>query len=200
MPLVGRCNSPSASVLGFVTAARLKTSGAPVTSDTPSTYEEMYMKISKLLGFTMAAALCIGGLTTFTCKAAEDSPSGRPARGRIFERLKEKLGLTEDQVAQIKAELAPEKETIKNLILRLHDARVGVREAIHAPSANETSVRAAAAKVGVAEADLAVERLKLYGRLNPILTDEQRQTVKQFEARIDEWMENAVNRIGEHPL
>ena len=42
----------------------------------------------------------------------------------MFERIRERLGLTDDQVAQIKAQLQPERETLTDLILRLHDAKV----------------------------------------------------------------------------
>jgi Spy/CpxP family protein refolding chaperone len=153
------------------------------------------MKMNKLLGIAMAAAVSAGGLRITSAGATDTSE--RPARARILERVKEKLDLTDDQVAQIKAELGQEKETIKNLILKMHEARAGVREAIRASNATEASVRAAAAKIGAVQADLAVERFKLYGRINPILTDEQRQKVKEMESRIDEWVESAVNRIGE---
>lgn len=153
------------------------------------------MKMNKLLGIAMAAAVSAGGLGIESARAADNSE--RPARARILERVKEKLDLTDDQVAQIKANLGQEKETIKNLILKMHEARVGVREAIRASNATEASVRAAAAKIGAVQADLAVERFKLFGRINPILTDEQRQKVKEMESRIDEWVESAVNRIGE---
>ena len=153
------------------------------------------MKMNKMLGIAMAATVCFGGLGGYNAKAADASE--RPARARILERVKEKLDLTDEQVAQIKAQLGQEKETLKNLVLKMHEARVGVREAIRASNATEAGVRAAAAKVGAVQADLAVERFKLYGRINPILTNEQREKLKTMESRIDEWVENAVSRIGE---
>lgn len=142
----------------------------------------------------MAAALCAGGWQT---RAAERPLSDHPAPGRRLERVKEKLNLTDDQVARIKEELDAERGTLKELILRLHDARVGVRAAIRAAGATEASLRTAAARVGAVQAELAVERFRLYGRIDPILTDEQREKVKEFEARIDEWVETAVMRLGE---
>jgi len=145
----------------------------------------------------MAAALCAGGLAAMKTQAAERSLPQPPGHGHLLERVKEKLDLTDDQVARIKTEIGAEKETLKNLILRLHEARLGVREAIRASNASEATVRTAAAKVGTAQADLAVERFKLHCRINPILTDEQREKLKEFEARIDQWVETAVNRLGE---
>jgi Spy/CpxP family protein refolding chaperone len=105
---------------------------------------------------------------------------------------------SDEQVAKLKAELTGEKDTLRSLIFALHTARIALREAIQAPDANETSVRAASAKVAVAEADLAVERLKLYSKIGPILTEEQREKVKVFQAKIDDFLDTAINRIGEH--
>ena len=68
---------------------------------------------------------------------------------------------------------------------QLHDARQNLRAAIQASDANETTVRAASAKVASAEADLAVERMKLYGKIAPILTDEQRRQITDFEQRAE---------------
>jgi Spy/CpxP family protein refolding chaperone len=153
------------------------------------------MKMRELLGFAMAAAVTVGGLGVQNSRAADGLE--HPARARILEQVKEKLDLSDEQVAQIKAELGQEKETIKNLLLKMHDAKLGLREAIRASNATEASIRAAAAKIGAVQADLTVERFKLYGRINPILTDEQRQKVKEMESRMDDWVESAVNRIGE---
>jgi len=156
------------------------------------------MKTSNCLTATLAAALFAGAVITFTSHAAKPPAGHRAFHGHLLERAKEKLGLSDEQLAKIKAELGSEKDTLHALISALHTARVGLREAIQAPDANETSVRAASAKVSVAEADLAVERLKLYGKISPILTEEQREEVKVFQGKIDDFFDTAINRIGEH--
>ncbi len=156
------------------------------------------MKTSKKwLVVTAAIALCTGGLAVFKTHAAERPLAGRAMRGQFLERAKEKLGLSDDQVSQIKAQLLAEKDNLKGLITKLHDARVGLREAIQASDATETTVRAASAKVASVEADLAVERLKLFGKISPILTEEQRDKVKEFQSRIDDFLDGAISRIGE---
>ena len=145
----------------------------------------------------MAAAIAAGGVCVFKAHALERPAAQGRFRGQLLERAKEKLGLTDEQVTKIKAELKGEKETLHDLISKLHEARVGLRNAIQAGDATETSVRAACAKVAEVEANLAVERLKLYGRISPILTPEQREQVKQFQSRIDDFLDNAINRIGD---
>jgi Spy/CpxP family protein refolding chaperone len=151
---------------------------------------------TKLFILTLAAALLAGGLITTKTWAA-GSADAVPLRGKILQRIAEKLNLTADQKAQIKTILAGEKDTLKPLLAALHDARKNLRAAIRADGANETSVRAASATVAGAEADLAVERLKLYGKIAPILTAEQRQQISEFEQRADEFVDNAIDRIGD---
>ena len=155
------------------------------------------MKISKLLVVTLAAGLGVGGIFVVKAHAVERVAAQRVARGHLLERAREKLGLTDDQVAKIKTELKGEKETLKGLVSRLHDARVGLRETIQASDANESSVRSASAKVAAVEADIAVERLKIYGKISPILTPEQREKVHEFQGRLDDFLDNAINHIGD---
>jgi Spy/CpxP family protein refolding chaperone len=155
------------------------------------------MKISKLLVVTLAAGLGVGGLFVVKAHAVERVLGNRAGHGRLMERAKEKLGLTDEQVTKIKTELKGEKETLKGLISKLHDARVGLREAIQASDANESSVRSASAKVAGVEADLAVERLKIHGKISPILTPEQLEKVREFQARLDDFLYNAINHLGD---
>ena len=145
----------------------------------------------------MAVGLAAGGLCVFKVQAQERVAGPGRFRGQLLERAKEKLGLTDKQVMKIKTELKGEKETLHDLISKLHQGRVDLRNAIRAPDASETTVRAASAKVAEVEANLAVERLKLYSRISPILTPEQREQVRQFQSRIDDFLDNAINRVSE---
>ena len=156
------------------------------------------MKTTKWLSITLAAAVNLGGWTTIPSLAADTSaPAPASARGQLRARIAEKLNLTDDQKAQIKTVLSGEKGTLVTLLGQLHGARKALRAAIHASDANETSVRAAAAKVAAVEGDLAVERMKIYGKIAPILTDEQRRQIAEFEQRADNLVDGAIARIGE---
>jgi len=145
----------------------------------------------------MAAALTVGGLTVLTSHAANAGGAERPMRAKLLQRGKEKLGITDEQARQIKAVVKADKENIKGLVATLHDARSTMREAIRASDANETSVRAASAKVAAIEADVAVERMKLFAKISPILTEEQRKQLAGIQARVDEFVDNAINNMGE---
>jgi periplasmic protein CpxP/Spy len=139
------------------------------------------MKNIKLLTIATAAAIIAGGLTSAPAQDTNSVAGTGPRHGHVLRRIAEKLNLTDSQKSQIKAVWAGEKDTLKSLSGRLRDARKNLRAAIHANDANEADVRAASAKVAGVEADLAVERMKLYGKIAPILTDEQRRKIAGFE-------------------
>ena len=155
------------------------------------------MKI-KIISLAAAAAILAGGLTTTSSWAAGDStPATMPLRGQMLKRIAEKLELTADQKAQIKTILGGEKDTLKILLGQLHEARKNLRAAIQAGDANESSVRAVSIKVASAEADLAVERMKLFGKISPVLTGEQRQKISEFTQRADDFADNLIVHLGE---
>lgn len=149
---------------------------------------------TKFLTLIAASLLVAGGFTSHL--SAADSSSGALPHGRIFQRIAERLNLTTDQRAQIKTILAADKDTLRSLLDQLHAARINLRAAIRAADASESSVRTASAKVAGVEADLAVERMKLYGKIAPVLTDEQRQKISELEQTTDEFVDNAMAQVG----
>jgi Spy/CpxP family protein refolding chaperone len=76
----------------------------------------------------------------------------------------------------------------------MHDARVALRTEIQKPDASEASVREAATKLAAVEADLAVERMKLHGKISPILTAEQREKLSEFQAGVDQFVDRLIDR------
>jgi Spy/CpxP family protein refolding chaperone len=152
------------------------------------------MKTLKYVVLAVAIVLTAGGLFVFTSRAAQ-STANDSLGGRWRERMKQKLNLTDGQLSQIKSQLKAEKDNITSILNRLHDARTELRAAIQKPDATEATVREAAAKVSVVESDLAVERLKLYGKISPILTADQKAELEQIEAGIDQIVDRVINRI-----
>ena len=152
------------------------------------------MKTNKWIALTVATALNVVGWMTTPSLAAD---AIAPAHGRFLQRIAGRLKLTGDQKAQIKTILSGEKDTLKPLVQQLHAARVNLRAAIQASDANETTVRAAAARVAAVEADLAVERMKIFARIAPILTDKQRQQLGKFAQRAGDVADRAEARAGD---
>jgi Spy/CpxP family protein refolding chaperone len=153
------------------------------------------MKPIKWMAITMAAAVAVGGMTMVKARASE-TRLARAGQGRFLARATEKLGLSDEQVGKIKAELRGDKEKLKGLLGALHDARVNLRETIQNPGSSEADIRAASAKVAAVEADFAVERAALYGKISPILTADQLAKVNEFQQRVDDFLDGAIMNFG----
>jgi Spy/CpxP family protein refolding chaperone len=153
------------------------------------------MRTQKYIVGITTLAICISGLIIFKAQAQNNNPAAGVGDGRLAERAKEKLGLTDGQLDQIKDVLKPEKVSIISLLTRLRDARAGLLDAIRSTDANETSVRAASAEVATVEADVAIERMKIFKQISPILTDEQRTKLAALQSNLDGLMDQAIKSI-----
>jgi Spy/CpxP family protein refolding chaperone len=155
------------------------------------------MRNRELFAIGVAALIIAAAPNPAVAQSTDGPASRRPVWAQMFERVREKLGLTDDQVAQIKAHLQPEREALKELIVRLHEAKGVLRRSIHTSDAGEGAIRAAAAKVAEVEADLAVERHKVYGKINPILTAEQREKIVEFQDKLDDFLDTTIDRLSQ---
>jgi len=149
----------------------------------------------KLFVPLLVAAIIAGGLLIAHAENS-DHAMGLGGHGPLLQRIAKKLDLTGDQKTQIKAVFVADKDPILSLLTRLHDAHKELRTAIQADHATEDSVRAAAAKVAAVEADLAVERLKLHGKIEPLLTADQKLKVTMMEDNLDTFLDGIIARIG----
>ena len=149
---------------------------------------------------TLATALLASGIA-FDTQAASDNPPARHAaplermRGTL-ERVREKLGVTDEQAAQIRSALASEKDALTETMTRLHQARTKLRTTIQEPGASEESVREAAAKVAGVESDAAVLRARLYRKICAVLTTEQVAKLKEMQKHAGSFVERFVDRVG----
>ncbi len=155
------------------------------------------MKNLKWLTLAMAAAIIVGGITVPRIQAGQSVGPLVQRRDALRARWIEKLGLSEDQIAKIKAELRAEKDTLTRLLKRLHDAHGQLRGAIQENGVTEGAVRAAASNLAAVQADLAVERAKLHGKISPILTADQLARMKALQEKVDAFLDRAIETIGE---
>lgn len=119
----------------------------------------------KILILTLAAVLGVGGW--FVVHAEVPAPGARRAPGALLQCAKERLGITDVQAARICAVLKEERETLGQLAHALHDGHVKLSAAIQKDNATDADIRAAAADLTRVEADMAVERHRLFGKSNP---------------------------------
>jgi Spy/CpxP family protein refolding chaperone len=150
---------------------------------------------AKWLITALAAAILAGGFITYQAYAAGDSPAA-PPRAQMLRRLAAKLDLSTDQRTQIRAIIAADKDTLQSLLSQLHQARIDLRTAIRADNPTEANVRAASGQVAGVEADLAVERMKLFAKIKPVLTDVQRAKISEIEQGFDGLADSLIARIG----
>jgi Spy/CpxP family protein refolding chaperone len=153
------------------------------------------MRTQKYIVGITTLAICLSGLIAFKAHSQSNNLATGTSNGRLAERAKEKLGLTDEQLGQLKDVLKSDKTNIVSLLGRLRDVRAGLRDAIRSADANETSVRAASAKVAAVEADFAVERMKIFKEISPILTDDQRTKLAALQSKLDEFIDRAINRV-----
>jgi periplasmic protein CpxP/Spy len=151
------------------------------------------MNVKKWLGAMMVTVVVLAGLTVALKAGAEGAAVRRGMGGQFLSKAKEKLGLTDEQINKIKGELLAEKEILKPLVTSLHDAKIGLREVIQKKGASESEIRAASAKVAAVEADLAVERARLYGKLSSILTADQLAKIDEFQEKMDDFADGAIS-------
>ena len=161
------------------------------------------MKLSKWLAITLAAAVVVGGVMVVKTRAAEAQQlnaalgvGGPGLRGQLGARIAQRLGLTPGQKQQIRAILVADKDKITSLLSAAHGARINLRATIRTAGATESDVRAASARVAATEADLAVERAALYGKISPILTADQLAKLNELQQRADDAVDGAIVGLG----
>jgi Sigma-70, region 4 len=123
------------------------------------------MNKSNWLVISVAAALTAGGLILFKTQAAEPSVNQASPHRQWLQRARERLGLTDEQVAQIKTELQGEVATVKDMIASLHDALEGrsVKEICERTGSSAVAVRVRAVRAR-AKLRRALERLEKGGK------------------------------------
>ncbi len=148
----------------------------------------------------MAAAVALGGAMLVKAQTTDtnqvsSADTSRPG-GRLMGRLRGQLGLSHEQTATIRASLAADKDNLTQLLSSLHEARMNLRETIRKPGATENEIRGASARVASVEADFAVERAKLYGKISAVLTPEQIAKLDELQQRADDSVDGAIVGFG----
>lgn len=116
-----------------------------------------------------------------------------------FTELADKLALSDQQKAQMKEVFKKNQPQVKPIFTKLISEKREMRTLIQSGSADEAAIRAQAAKVAGAEADLAVQRAQMAKQFRAILTPEQvekfKAIQKEKEARFDKFREHMNERF-----
>ena len=147
----------------------------------------------------LALVTCITAAAAFSSQiAAADpgSPSGRPEAGcnqqhqcnaghrghHFFKKMARELGLTDQQKSQVKALFASNRAQNKPLFSAMMTSKQQLRALVRS-GADETAVRAQAAKVAASEADLAVKRAQATRQFLALLTPDQLAKLRAMQAK-----------------
>jgi len=123
--------------------------------------------------------------------------AGQKGGGEHILRMKEKLGLTDEQAAKFKDVSAKYKDGIAAAREKVGEAHRALRAA--ADSQDTAAIRKAAADLGSAIGDRAVLLSEVCAERHAVLTPEQLDKLKAFrETRKKAWTERRSSRKGRH--
>ena len=152
----------------------------------------------KLLGIALTSALALALASTAVAqhegrhRGGERGPQGEGVgpmgHGGPMSQLRmlRELDLSDDQRQQVRALLEEVEAT--GVPERLREARESLHDAIES-GADEASLRQLASQLGAVEGDAAVERARVQGRIQEILTAEQKKELEQLKEQAKERME-----------
>ena len=150
----------------------------------------------KLLGIALTSALALASTSVAQHegrhRGGERGPQGEGmgpmGHGGPMSQLRmlRELDLSDDQRQQVRALLEEVEAT--GVPERLREARESLHDAIES-GADEASLRQLASQLGAVEGDAAVERARVQGRIQEILTAEQKKELEQLKEQAKERME-----------
>lgn len=110
----------------------------------------------------------------------------------IFGRISQALELSDDQKARVKEILKAHATEIEAQMKASGAARRALHQAVLTQPADEDGIRAAARQLGSVQGDSAVLFSKIRAEVDPVLTDAQRERVRQFRDRAKSHSDNAI--------
>ncbi|MCA0900618.1 Spy/CpxP family protein refolding chaperone [Microbulbifer agarilyticus] len=115
---------------------------------------------------------------------------------RMFDRLAEKLELTEGQKAQVKANRDAGKEAREADRKAMHEVRKQLKEAIDS-GADQATLNSLGTKLGELEVRKMQRRVEMHKQFEAILTDDQRAKMEQMKAeRKARWEQRKERRAN----
>lgn len=138
-----------------------------------------------VFGAAAAAAILFGGLWAGRLAAGPLAHGRHFSADRIFQRISDRLDLSDSQRDQIKGVLKSHKDEILQEMRDVRSARLALRRAIDSSPADEAAIRGKASELGKAEGDAAVLRARLKAEILPVLNDEQKEKLAAFRSRVE---------------
>lgn len=153
--------------------------------------------------FLIAALAVLMGATIAKSQTA-DAPPPPPMHGHEFGLgphmgfMAQKLNLTEDQKAQMKAVMQKEHPTMKPLMHQQHQIDLQLRQYVEG-NFDQAKVQALAAQKAAVQAQITVQETRIHNELYQLLTPDQQSQVKQMEAQHAARMQQRMDNNDEPP-
>ncbi len=161
------------------------------------------MRIQPKTRYIALGAVVVAGVTLVTAPLLARAHQERPGHRfgmHLGDRLAS-LNVTAEQRTQIREIWRQNQPQIEPVARQVVTERRTLREVIRAPQVDEAAIRAQSAKVAAAEADLAVARARVAQQIRGVLTEDQIQKLKDWQAdvydRIDMALERMRHRLAE---
>lgn len=153
--------------------------------------------------FLIAALAVLMGATIAKSQTA-DAPPPPPMHGHEFGHdhhmgfMAQKLNLTDDQKAQMKAVMQKEHPTMKPLMQQQHQIDLQLRQYVEG-NFDQAKVQTLAAQKAALQAQITVQETRIHNELYQLLTADQQSQLKQMEAQHEARMQQRMNRNDAPP-
>lgn len=144
---------------------------------------------------TVAATVLFGACIAASA-VAQDAPASTTQPPAV-RRIERRLHITQAQREQVKAILKQEQPSLQQLHQTLLNERSEMVAASQGGGFHAAAVQAVAAKYAAANAEALVEHAKMRSELVAILTPEQQQRLLRLRTRLDAFLDDRLQTLGD---
>ena len=149
-----------------------------------------------LIAFLVMAIVGAGAVFIFAQKGKRENFGGRGFGGRGFERIAEKLNLSDEQKAQVKTILEDSKTRVKPLMESMRESHKQAENLGTDGTFNEEQVNQIANAQAETSRQIFIEREKTKARIFAVLTPEQRAEAAKMKDRFKERFKGGFKNRG----
>lgn len=149
-----------------------------------------------LIAFLVMAVVGLGAVFIFAQKGGRNGFGKTGFGGRGFERIAQKLNLTDEQKTQVKTILEDSKTRVKPLVESLKENRKQSENLGFDGTFNEEQVNQIAASQSETMKQLFIEKEKTKAQIFAILTPEQRAEAAKLKAQFTERFKDRFKKRG----
>jgi len=150
--------------------------------------------MNKIATTLIISSLALGGVAVANASADDDRYERRGYSGKYcdkgnrgfgsrFERMTERLNLSEEQTKQVRTIRDNYRPQISTLADKMRDNRQQLRELMHGDTINQDKVKELAQVMGDLKTDKIILRAEMKAEIHKVLTKEQREEMKEWKGR-----------------